>query len=574
MNALYIIAMIYRFSGFILACLGTFSLHAQTNLVRNSSFEKTNTCATGVYWGIDTLWFDSASTYHTAQYWISPNNESPDYYNSCQTDGLNLSVPGNWFGYQYPHIGNAYIGITTYSLNPVFNPFGEFREYIQTKTTKKLEPGALYCGQFYISLTYVSTHKYNAVAIGNMAMAVTKKQPTNNSRPVAEDPASHTTILLNPQITQQTPIGRDTGAWQQVQGIFKAQGGEEWLTIGNFQNLNATDTVVVRPATDSMLQSIFIGYYFVDDVSLIKVSDPIFTSHDTVVCQFPCTIAARAGFDRYIWSTGDTTPNIQISGPGNYWVKVMLADCGEVTDTITVTNASYTSLKIQDTVICSAQLPIILSAPVGFLQYIWSNGQIGLSAYFASDGSYSIEAESVCGLQQDSFTIHVLQEVPDFDLGEPINLCQNNQNVPTTLTSSINLPNYSWSNGAKNPSISITEPGQYWLRSFNTCGEKIDSIRVNGCPSQIYVPNVFSPNDDGENDFFTVFGRSVSDVTLSIFDRWGDLVYQEYGDTPKGWDGTFKGSPLSTGIFVYLLTYRSQDSAVLKQQSGSFLLVR
>ena len=85
---------------------------------------------------------------------------------------------------------------------------------------------------------------------------------------------------------------------------------------------------------------------------------------------------------------------------------------------------------------------------------------------------------------------------------------------------------------------------------------------------------MFSPNDDGENDFFTVFGRSVSDVTVSIFDRWGDLVYQSYGDTQKGWDGTFMSSPLPTGVFVYLVTYRSQDFGVLRRQSGSFRLVR
>ena len=566
--------MTYKLFVLIFACIVTFSVQAQTNLVRNPSFETTNTCATGAYWGIDTLWSDSPSAYRTAQYWISPNNESPDYYNSCQTDGLNLSVPGNWFGYQYPHTGNAYIGITSYSLNPVFNPHGEFREYIQARLTKKLEPGALYCGQFFMSLTYVTAHQYNAVAIGDMAMTITKQQPLNDNRPVLEVPNSHTAIISTPQITQQTSISRDTGVWQQIQGVFKAQGGEEWITIGNFSTLETTDTVIVRLATDSASRPIFISYYFIDNVSLVKVSDPIFTAHDTAICQFPSTIIARGGFDQYIWNTGDTTQTIQVNTPGKYWVKVKLADCGEVTDTIHVTVTNHISLEVHDTIVCPALLPLTLAAPAGLSHYIWSDGQEGLSASFATGGIYSVEAESTCGLQRDSFTIQVLQEVPDFDLGTPVNLCQDEQNIPIELTPLVALPNYTWSTGAQNPSILASEPGQYWLRSRNTCGEKSDSILVTGCPSQIYIPNVFSPNDDGENDYFTVFGRSISNVTLSIFNRWGELIYQENGDNLKGWDGTYKSRPLTTGVFVYLVTYVKEDSAVLQQMSGSLLLVQ
>lgn len=557
----------------LISCVCPFILQAQINLVRNPSFETTNTCAIA-YWGIDTLWFDDPLLYRTAQYWISPNNESPDYYNSCQLDGLNLSVPRNWFGYQYPHTDNAYMGILPYSLNLVFNPFGDSREYIQTRLQKKLEPGALYCGQFYLSLTYETTHKYHAVAIGDMAMALTQQQPLNDARPILQVPTSQTAILLDPQITQQGTIDRDTGTWQLVQGVFKAKGGEEWLTIGNFRTRQATDTIIIRPAADPASQDIFIAYYYIDDVSVVKVSEPIFTTHDTTACQFPITLEARTGFDRYIWNTGDTTPAVQISAPGTYWVKVLVAGCGEVTDTIRVKPAAYAVLALPDTTVCSSQFPISITAPLGFSSYSWSHGESGLKALFAAGGPYTLEIQTDCGLLRDSFFIQVLPEVPDFDLGGPLDLCQDERNTPVELRPSVALPNYTWSTSTQTPTIMVHNPGTYSLRSSNACGEKTSSVLVVGCPSRLYVPNVFSPNDDGQNDYFNVFGRSIDEITLAVYSRWGELVYREGGIDLKGWDGSFRDKPMPAGVYPYLITYRTTDLEAWQQVQGTVLLVR
>lgn len=565
--------MINKLLTFAFAVVAAFSLQAQTNLVRNPSFEATNTCAIG-YWGIDTLWFDDPAAYRTSRYWMSPNNESPDYYNGCQSDGLELSVPTNWQGYQDAHTGQAYMGIAVYAINPVSHPGAEFREYIQTKLAKKLEPGALYCGTFYISLTYYNGYNFNATAIGNMGMALTKTPPHNDNPPVLQVAGSHTAILLTPQIEQQTAISRDTGVWQMVQGLYKAQGGEEWLTIGNFRNSANTDTAVVRPATDIASQPIFFAYYYIDDVSLEKVSEPVFTSHDTAICQFPSQIIAGSDFDHYYWSTGDTTRTIEINGPGKYWVKVRLENCGEVTDTIRVVAVDPVSLQVRDTIVCPGELPVKLTGPAGFSQYNWSDGQTGVNATFWEAGNYSLSAKSVCGILQDSFSINEAQEVPDFDLGELIDICQEEHNVPIEVAPSVALPNYLWSDGSQKSYLTVTNPGHYWLVSRSECGEKKDSVEVVGCPPQLYIPNVFSPNDDGNNDFFTVFGRSITDVTVSVFSRWGEKVYEESGESLKGWDGMFRGRTSPAGVYIYQVTYRSAEADQPVHQSGSVLLVR
>ena len=77
-------------------------------------------------------------------------------------------------------------------------------------------------------------------------------------------------------------------------------------------------------------------------------------------------------------------------------------------------------------------------------------------------------------------------------------------------------------------------------------------------PSQIYIPNAFTPNSDGLNDKFNVTGNvgAIRDFQLVIYNRWGQLVFT--GTTPdysNGWDGTYKGSPSVPGVYVYKIIY-------------------
>lgn len=83
-------------------------------------------------------------------------------------------------------------------------------------------------------------------------------------------------------------------------------------------------------------------------------------------------------------------------------------------------------------------------------------------------------------------------------------------------------------------------------------------LDVNVVPeTEIYIPNVFSPNGDGLNDYFTVYtNQRVSLINaLRVFDRWGNLVFEQQqfypNDESKGWDGTFRGKQLVPGVFTY-----------------------
>lgn len=70
--------------------------------------------------------------------------------------------------------------------------------------------------------------------------------------------------------------------------------------------------------------------------------------------------------------------------------------------------------------------------------------------------------------------------------------------------------------------------------------------------TELFVPNIFSPNDDGENDIFIARGTNVRNFKMVIYDRWGNTVF-ESDDIMKGWDGTFRGSMMNSAVFVYYI---------------------
>ena len=68
----------------------------------------------------------------------------------------------------------------------------------------------------------------------------------------------------------------------------------------------------------------------------------------------------------------------------------------------------------------------------------------------------------------------------------------------------------------------------------------------------IYVPNTFTPNDDGINDTFGVNGEAIKEFNMAIYDRWGQLLF-ESNDKNKRWDGSYKGKKVATGAYVYVI---------------------
>ncbi len=88
----------------------------------------------------------------------------------------------------------------------------------------------------------------------------------------------------------------------------------------------------------------------------------------------------------------------------------------------------------------------------------------------------------------------------------------------------------------------------------------------------LYVPNAFSPNGDGNNDFLFVRGKNIQELTFKVYDRWGQRVF-ETNNINEGWDGKYNGQEMENAVFVYYLTLTYADGKT-EVKKGNVSLIR
>jgi gliding motility-associated-like protein len=106
-------------------------------------------------------------------------------------------------------------------------------------------------------------------------------------------------------------------------------------------------------------------------------------------------------------------------------------------------------------------------------------------------------------------------------------------------------------------------------------GECTDSTSFELCilpPDPVFVPDIFSPNDDGKNDTLYVRGLLISRLEFRVYNRWGEVVF-ETNSPSKGWDGQLRGAPAPSGSYYYTLS-ASIGSATRVERVGEVVLVR
>ena len=222
---------------------------AQYNLVPNPSFEILSDCPT------------QPNLIQNAIGWINPNSCSPDLFNSCNSSNSSMNVPNYaQTGYLEAHTGGGYLGIYTYGGSEEF--INVPREYGEIKLLNKLSEGKKYLAGFHACLRsdlYAGGYSIN-IATNNIGMLLTDTlwQTTNqcyyfNAKAQVENDST------NP-LTNRT-------FWRLVSDTIVAKGGEEFITVGNFNPDSTTDTVILGINTFSDLAS----YYLIDDVFVIPL---------------------------------------------------------------------------------------------------------------------------------------------------------------------------------------------------------------------------------------------------------------------------------------------------------------
>jgi len=98
------------------------------------------------------------------------------------------------------------------------------------------------------------------------------------------------------------------------------------------------------------------------------------------------------------------------------------------------------------------------------------------------------------------------------------------------------------------------------------------TVTVNTNTGDFFIPNAFTPNNDGKNDVFKVYGSSIKEITMRVFNQWGQLIF-ETKDMQKGWDGNYNGHIQPIGVYVYAVKVVFYNNTVYTRK-GTINLIR
>jgi OmpA-OmpF porin, OOP family len=215
---------------------------AQKNLVPNPSFEKMNGKP------------KKAGELDKAEGWSSPTEGSAELFSvSAKSD--EVGSPKNLLGHQFPRSGDNYAGAIFYDKKKINS-----REYLQVELSESLKAGKIYCVEFYVNVADLSKHSIDLVGAH-----------LSDTRLVSE---GFEPLNVKPQVLNKTlRIIEDQNKWEIICGEYLANGGEKFLTIGNFNvDKDLAFGKLKKPKDISGSQNEY-GYYFVDDVSVIEQDD-------------------------------------------------------------------------------------------------------------------------------------------------------------------------------------------------------------------------------------------------------------------------------------------------------------
>jgi gliding motility-associated-like protein len=117
----------------------------------------------------------------------------------------------------------------------------------------------------------------------------------------------------------------------------------------------------------------------------------------------------------------------------------------------------------------------------------------------------------------------------------------------------------------------------FQVRTLGTqpCERSAWSVPVGGTTlstKEIFIPNVFTPNNDGKNDVLLVYGNYITSLQFRVFNQWGQLIFLS-DQQSRGWDGSFKGQQQPVGVYAYTLKAVLPDGTVVNKK-GSVNLIR
>jgi hypothetical protein len=240
-----------KYCCFILLSFICIICHAQ-NFIPNGDFEQYNYCPAGL------------GQLNYAMFWFQPTMGSSDYFNQCSTG--NVSVPNTGLGFQQARSGAGFAGIHLYTQS-----ISDYREYIEIALTGPLVMNVCYRFEMYINLA-------------NASLFTTPEIGAYFSDTMVNGINDYHYLSFIPQVNNVSGNSPDTLNWILVTADYVAQGGEQYLIIGNFKSdVNTVPSLMMVNSSAAGP----ISYVYIDDVSLTECPKGINEQNKTVVTIYP-----------------------------------------------------------------------------------------------------------------------------------------------------------------------------------------------------------------------------------------------------------------------------------------------
>lgn len=325
----------------------------------------------------------------------------------------------------------------------------------------------------------------------------------------------------------------------------------------------------------------------------IKDTPPVPTmSSDVTYCQGESILDATATDNMggmITWSSDANGTNVLGTGSNytpsstlgttTYYATETLNGCTSPAGSVDITINEVPMISIpEEAEICNGDSVYIEVTNNGF-PITWTSGDTGPNAWLSpsTTTTYLVTSSNNCGDDQDTITV-VVYDPPTILASDDIN---------TGLGGEVELnvngaQSYTW---APDVTECIDDScREVYVVPTQTTTYIVTGVDANGCigtdtvvvtidgEMQIFVPNIFSPNGDGWNDFMVIKGPRLFDFKLLVFDRWGKLMY-EADDQKDYWDGKFNGQQADQGVYVYRIT-GTNVLGIDVEQKGNITIVR